>query len=94
MPRVRAAGAPTVALRLFLEERHRLPVRPAWAVELAITLIAILPQPPPHVAFGLVPPECSGLMSSHVPDLSEWDPALPLPSIAGLSAERAWQRRA
>jgi hypothetical protein len=83
VPRVRAAGAAAVALRLFPEERHRLPVRPAWAVEPAIVLIAIFLEPPPHVALGLVPPECSGSHAFTCSRPSETGTVPPDPALEG-----------
>jgi hypothetical protein len=63
---VSALVAATIArapLRLFLEPRHHLRIGPARTIQVFVVLIAILLQPTPHMAFGLVAAEVS---SSHL----------------------------
>ena len=63
VPRVGATGA-TTELWLFLEPRHCLGIGPARAAQVAIMLIPVLREAPPHVPISLMAPECAGA-SSH-----------------------------
>src|SRR6516162_3084210 len=49
--------AVAIKLGLFLEPRHRLRVVPAGTVEIVVVLVAVFPQPSPHVAQYLMTPK-------------------------------------